>query len=48
MAHALGARIAGSKVVILQGLRHLVTTEAPELLARHLDAFLARDPSPRN
>ena len=31
MAHALGARIAGSKVVILQGLRHLVTTEAPAL-----------------
>lgn len=45
MAHALGARIAGSKVVILPRLRHLVTTEAPELLARELDAFLARDRS---
>lgn len=43
MAHALGARIAGSKVVILPGLRHLLTTEAPDVLARHLDAFLARD-----
>ena len=43
MAHALGARITGSKVVILPGLRHLVTTEEPGLLARHLDAFLARD-----
>jgi pimeloyl-ACP methyl ester carboxylesterase len=43
MAHALGARIAGSKVVILPGLRHLLTTEAPELLAKHLDEFLHRD-----
>ena len=43
MAHALGARIAGSRVVILSGLRHLLTTEAPELLARHLDAFLDHD-----
>jgi pimeloyl-ACP methyl ester carboxylesterase len=42
MAHALGARIAGSKVVILPGLRHLLTTEAPELLASHLDSFLQR------
>ncbi len=42
MAHALGARIAGSKVVILPGLRHLLTTEAPQLLARHLDDFLER------
>lgn len=40
MAHALGARIAGSEVVILPGLRHLLTIEAPELLARHLDKFL--------
>ncbi len=45
MAHALGARIAGSKVVILPGLRHLLTTEAPDLLARHLDDFLTRDPA---
>ena len=43
MAYALGARIAGSRVVILPGLRHLLTHEAPELLARHLDAFLDRD-----
>jgi (E)-2-((N-methylformamido)methylene)succinate hydrolase len=43
MAHALGARIAGSKVVILPGLRHLLTTEAPQLLAQHLDEFLERD-----
>ena len=43
MASALGARIAGSHVVILPGLRHLLTTEAPELLARHLEAFLERD-----
>lgn len=42
MAHALGARIAGSKVVILPGLRHLLTTEAPALLATHLDDFLQR------
>lgn len=41
MAHALGARISGSEVVILPGLRHLLTTEAPELLARHLDKFLS-------
>lgn len=43
MARALGARIADSSVVILPGLRHLLTTEAPERLARHLSAFLARD-----
>ena len=43
MAHALGARIAGSQVVILSGLRHLLTTEAPEILARHLDDFLDRN-----
>jgi len=42
MARALGARIPGSTVVILPGLRHLLTHEAPELLGRHLDAFLAR------
>lgn len=43
MAHALGACIAGSQVVILPGLRHLLTHEAPELLAGQLDAFLDRD-----
>ena len=42
MAHALGARIAGSKVVILPGLRHLLPAEAPQLLAEHLDEFLQR------
>lgn len=41
MAHALGKRITGSQVVILPGLRHLLTTEAPQLLAEHLDAFLS-------
>jgi pimeloyl-ACP methyl ester carboxylesterase len=43
MARVLGTRIRGSKVVILPGMRHLLTTEAPELLGRHLDDFLARD-----
>jgi pimeloyl-ACP methyl ester carboxylesterase len=43
MAHALGARIEGSQVVILPGLRHLLTTESPELLAKYLDEFLYRD-----
>jgi pimeloyl-ACP methyl ester carboxylesterase len=42
MARALGARIAGSRVVVLPGLRHLLTHEAPELLATYLDEFLER------
>lgn len=42
MAHAFAQRVPGSRVVILQGLRHLLTTEAPALLARHLDEFLER------
>lgn len=40
MAVRLSTRIAGSRVVILSGLRHLLPIEAPALLARHLTDFL--------
>jgi pimeloyl-ACP methyl ester carboxylesterase len=40
MSVRLGAHIAGSKVVILEGLRHLLPIEAPEQLLQHMNPFL--------
>jgi pimeloyl-ACP methyl ester carboxylesterase len=40
MAVRLSARIAGSRAVILRGLRHLLPIEAPDALAHELDTFL--------
>lgn len=43
MATGLAAHIAGSQVVIMPGLRHLLPIEAPAVLARHLIEFLHDD-----
>ena len=40
MSRAIAAEIAGSRLVILPGLRHMALAEAPELFSRHLLSFL--------
>lgn len=41
MARFMHAQIAGSRLEILPELRHSILVEAPELVARHLQEFLA-------
>jgi len=41
MARLMHARIAGSELRILPGLRHSILVEAPEAVARMMEAFLA-------
>ena len=40
MSHAIAAEIAGSRLVILEGLRHMAMVEAPERFNRELLSFL--------